>query len=213
MKVYITVPNLHWIHKTVANVLLKLLVNNLGYNLKIDFPTYKPFENNLHHCVENFIKGDFDYWLSIDSDNPPINNPLELIELDKDIIGLPTPIWHFTDKKGERPIYWNAYKYIKERDRYTEWSNKQGLQKVDAIGTGCLIISRRVFQNQEMRKAPFQRTFHENGIMKKGNDIAFCERARKQGFEIWANYDYPCMHFSEIELNQINNAINNLSEK
>ena len=150
------------------------------------------------------MEGDYNYWLSIDADNPPIDNPLDLVELDKDIIGLPTPVWHFTEKKkGERPIYWNAYDYVPEEDAYKEHLPRTGLQKVDAIGTGCFLIARRVFENPEMRKAPFERKLLEDGRVNKGNDISFCERARGQGFEIYSHYDYPCMHFNELELNEV----------
>jgi hypothetical protein len=153
------------------------------------------------------MAGDYDYWLNIDSDNPPINNPFDLIELDLDIVGLPTPVWHFTgEKPGERPMYENAYKYIPEKGAYTEWPNKEGLQKVDAVGTGCVLYARRVFENLEMRKAPFQRKYNVDGTVERGNDIAFCERAKAQGFLIFAHYDYRCLHFNNLELHEVARA-------
>lgn len=203
MKVLVTVPNTGWIHKNVAFALLKLQQDK-RYELKIILPTHNPLENNQHHIVKDFILGKFDYWLSFDSDNPPMNNPLDLIELNKDIIGCPTPVWHFSGKvKGERPIYWNAYDYVEDKKAYKEHETKEGLQKVDAIGTGCFLINKRVFENLEMRKAPFSRTLYPDGRVEKGNDISFCERAKKQGFEIFAHYSYPCNHFNELELTEV----------
>jgi len=96
-----------------------------------------------------------------------------------------------------------------EKDAYREHQEKRGLQKVDAVGTGCFLVHKRVF-NKEMQKAPFQRQYHEDGRVNKGNDISFCERARKQGFKIFAHYDYPCMHFNELELNEVCRAFDNL---
>lgn len=224
--VYITVPNVHWIHQHVVEKLLWLLMDK-RYRLKVNLPSRKPYENNLNHIVNEFMESGFDYWLNIDSDNPPRNNPLDLIKWDKDIMGLPTPVWHYANqKKGERPVYWTAFDLAPEEGKvvnidngkvelkrgYKEHPIREGLQKVDAIGTGCFIIARRVFENPEMRKTPFTRKLNPDGTVEKGNDISFCERARENGFEIYAHYDYPCNHFSELELNKMVEAFKNLYE-
>lgn len=202
-KVLISFPNTGWIHKLVFMAGAKLLSDS-RYKSTVIVPTHNPYENNLHHIRNDFIEGDFDYWLNIDADNPPMNNPLDLIDLDRDIIGCPTPVYHFADKiKGERPWYENAYQYVKEKDAYREWPTKEGLQKVDAVGTGCLLMARRVFDNPEMRKGCFSRVLYPDGRVERGNDIAFCERAKKQGFEIWAHYDYRCQHFNELEMHEV----------
>lgn len=215
MKILVSIPTSPanpYIHKHVLRTALRL-VQDKRYETVIMTPSHNPFENNLHHILNDFMDGDYDYWLNIDADNPPINNPLDLVEYDKDIIGLPTPVWHFDDAnkpKGESPIYWNAYKSVPEKGAYTEWPIKEGIQRVDAVGTGCLLIARRVFENKEMRKAPFERELNEDGTVNKGNDISFCEKATKQGVEIWAHYGYPCLHFNELELNEVIKAFNNL---
>ncbi len=201
--VLISFPNKGWIHKLVFMAGFKL-ASDSRYNTKIIIPTHSPYENNLHHIVNDFISGNYDYWLNIDADNPPMNNPLDLIELNKDIIGCPTPVYHFTDKvKGERPWYENAYQYVPEKDAYIEYPTKQGLQQVDAVGTGCTLIARRVFDHPELRKGAFTRKLNPDGTVKKGNDISFCERATKHGFEIFTHYDYRCQHFNEIEMHEM----------
>ena len=211
-RVLITVPNQHWIQKHVVHKLL-LLQQDSRYRIRIDFPSQKPFENNLHHIVRDFLRDDFDYWLSMDTDNPPRNNPLDLVEYDLDIVGLPTPIWHYKgDKSGERPIYWNAYDYDESTDAYREHQEREGLQKVDAIGTGCFLVARRVFEHPEMQKGAFIRKLYKDGRVYKGNDISFCERARENGFNIHAHFSYPCNHFSELELNEVVAAFRNLYE-
>lgn len=213
LRILVTVPNLHWIHKTVTHKLL-LLQTDGRYKLTISLPSHKPYENNLQHIIQDFISGGYDYWLSMDSDNPPMNNPLDLVELDKDVIGLPTPIWHYKgNKKGERPIYWNAYDYVKESDAYKEHLSREGLQRVDAIGTGCFLIARRVFLDKELRNTAFIRKLYENGTVNKGNDLSFSERCREKGFEIYCHFGYPCMHFTNLELNEVVGAFRNLYEK
>lgn len=211
-KILVSVPNTGSLHKHVVFALLKLQQDR-RYDLTIIQPTHNPYENNLHHIVGDFMNGDYYFWLSIDSDNPPLNNPLDLVELDRDIIGCPTPVWHFKgDKKGERPVYWNAYDYVAQEDAYREHHPRKGLQQVDAVGTGCFLVSKRVFLDPEMRRGAFTRKLNPDGTVNKGNDISFCERARDQGFEIYAHYDYPCMHFQRLELNEVVTAFRNLYE-
>lgn len=206
IKVLISIPNMHWIHKTVVHKAMYLLQDD-RYKINLIMPSYKPYVNNLHHIVQDFVNGNYDFWLNIDADNPPANNPLDLVKLDKDIIGLPTPIWHFTNsKKGERPVYLNAYDYDSSVDSYLEHQPQAGLQEVDAVGTGCILISKRVFQNKEMLKAPFARKWDENGTVNKGNDISFCERARNKGFKIFAHFNYICDHLSELSLLETHRA-------
>lgn len=208
--VLISCCNTHWIHKHVVHKLMLLLTDG-RHKVNIIMPSHKPFENNLHHVLNDFMEGDYDFWLNIDSDNPPIQNPLDLVQLDRDIIGLPTPIWHYTGN-GERPVYWNAYNYDETTGAYKEHQEKEGLQRVDAVGTGCILMSRRVFEKPEMRKAPFMREWNEDGTVEKGNDIKFCERARKNGYEVYAHFGYGCDHFSELSLSETVNAFKNMYE-
>ncbi len=210
IRVLIAVPNSGIIHKHVSFALLKIQLDT-RYDLRIIQPTHSPSDNNRHHIFNDFLAEGEDYLLMIDSDNPPLNNPLDLIALDKDVITCPTPVWHFTGAiKGERPIYENAYKYVPEKDAYTEWPDKVGLQRVDAVGTGCILIARRVLEHPGMRKGANQRTLNSDGTVNKGGDIMFSETARECGFEIYAHYNYRCMHFQEVELHEVARAFSEL---
>lgn len=205
--ILVTVPNQHWVQKHVVHKMMLLLTDG-RYRVNIQEPSHKPYVNNLQHIVNEFMEGQFDFWLNIDADNPPTQNPLDLVKLDKSIIGLPTPVWHFVgNKEGERPIYFNAYDYESVSDMYSEHQPQEGLQMVDAVGTGCVLIARRVFAHSDLRYGAFQRTWNRDGTMDKGNDIAFCERARRAKFDIYCHYDYPCDHFSELSLLEVLRAM------
>lgn len=210
--VLVTITNEQWIHRGVVHKIM-LLMQDPRYKLHIIMPYITPYENNLHRIVNTFMASKCEFWLNIDSDNPPMDNPLDLIELDLDIVGCPTPVWHFTNTiENEKPIYENVYKYVSNKHAYTEWIDKDGLQEVDAVGTGCILISRRVFENPEMRKAPFRRKLNPDGTVRRGTDISFCERAKKNGFIVHAHYDYRCQHHNELELNEIMNAFYKLNK-
>lgn len=195
-----TVPNLGWIHKTVCFV-TDALIQEPGVSLRR--PTHRPYENNQHHMLREFLNGPWDWWLSMDADNPPMRNPLELIALDKDIVGLPTPVWHYTGQTGERPIYLNVYRRVD--DGYKEWLPQEGLQEVDAVGTGCFLMARRVAEQLAFAK-PFNRTHYDDGRVEYGNDLAFCQRAKAAGFTIWAHFDYMCRHWNEVDLVEVMQA-------
>jgi len=208
-----TSPKWPYLHKKVGMFIWRL-ARDIRYELHPIWPTHNPYENNLHHSLLDFMAQDHDFWLNIDADNPPYNNPLDLVVLDKDIIGLPTPVWHWAgnEKPKERPVYWTGYDYIPSKNAYKEHLPRKGLQRVDAIGTGCFLISRRVFLDPFMRLGPFMRGWNTDGTVKKGNDIAFSERVRGQGFKLYMHYGYPCMHFNELELNEVVKAFKNLYE-
>lgn len=208
-KVLVTVPNTGWIHKHVYFA-LSALERDSKCDVTVMLPTHRPFENNLHHIIVDFLKGDWDYWLTFDDDNPPTRNPLDLIEYNVDIIGCPTPVYHNTNKEGERFWYFNAYDYVPEKKAYKEHLPQSGLQKVDAIGTGCILFKRRVFEHPDLQKGAFTRKLNPDGTVNKGNDISFCERAREAGFDIYTHYDYPCRHFNEVELQEMIIGVNTL---
>ena len=87
-----------------------------------------------------------------------------------------------------------------------------GLQEVDAVGSGCFLVSRRVMYDLRF-KEPFMRQWNREGLVEKGCDFSFCDKVKAAGYKVWANYDYPCRHFNEIELTEIIQAFNSLSER
>ena len=194
-KVLISVPNTGWIHKIVGIALLRLIQDN-RVAATIIMPSHNPYENNLNHIAKDFVNGEYDFWLNIDSDNPPLNNPIDLVFLDLDMVALPTPQCHI-DKNhpGERPYYWVACNRVE--GGYKEHQNKSGLQEVDAVGSGCMLISRRVLLRI---KKPFERIYDEDGCVTIGADFNFCRKVKEAGFKIHVNYNYPCQHFKEVEM-------------
>lgn len=189
---------------------LLMLQTDRRYGTTFWLPTRRPYENNQHHIIVDLLKGDWEYWLSIDADNPPMNNPLDLVELGLDFVGLPTPIWC----GGVPPIYWNAYSWHQEKMAYKPFQDCAGLQEVDAVGSGCFVASRRVFEHPSMQRGCFSRTLREDGTVEYGNDMAFCQRAKRAGFSIHCHFGYPCRHFSEVDMHEIGVSFKDLlSEK
>lgn len=203
-KILVTVPNEGWVRKELAQVLMNLMIDD-RYSLTFRLPQARPLENNLHEIINAFVEGDWDYWLSIDADTIPKSNPLDLVELDLDIVGCPTPIWKYGGK-GVRPIQWNAYKFDPTDELFYDQYGK-GLQRVDAVGGGCLLVARRVFLDKSMQEGAFARFTRPDGTVRYGNDLSFCIRAKERGWKIWAHFDYTCEHWKECPLNDIASAM------
>lgn len=197
--VYITQPNGNgWMHKSVHFALCRIL-GDRRYRVRHDAPTHRPYVDNLHRCMHDFLDGGEDFWLSIDDDNPPQNNPLDLIDLDLDLVGLPTPVWH-SAVPGDRPWYFNALDAV--GDGWKPHESCEGLQEVDAIGSGCFIVSRRVMLALRDQQ-PFMRQWRSDGTVEVGCDYSFCRKVKAAGFRIWAHFDYLCEHFNELPLLEV----------
>ena len=199
--VYVTVPNgSGWIHKKVHFALCRILSDG-RYRVRHDCPTHSPYVHNLHKCAEDFLNGGEDFWLSMDDDNPPLNNPLDLVELDCDVVGLPTPVWH-SGVPGDRPFYFNALDEVEDGFVPLPPERWQGLQEVDAIGSGCFLVSRRVVAELEWDQ-PFMRQWDKRGMVTMGGDYSFSQKVRAAGFKIFAHFDYQCEHLNELPLQEV----------
>lgn len=204
--VYLTVPTTGWLHKRTHFAVCRMLTDR-RHQVRHDAPTHSPYVNNLHRCMLDFLKSSDEFWLTIDADNPPLKNPLDLIEKNLDVIGFPTPVWA-NMKKGDRPWYFNALDRTPQGFKPHEPC--QGLQEVDAVGSGCLLIARRVIEKLRWQQ-PFMRQWLHDGTVGVGGDFSFCIKAKAAGFKIWAAFDYLCDHHNELSLLETINAFGELN--
>jgi len=165
-KILISVPNGNGlIHKHVVFYLMHVMAER-RFDVNVILPTNSPYVNNLHKIRLDFLKGDYTHWLTLDADNPPRRGvePLENTFEDFDIVGYPTPVWHNdASRPGDYPIYWNVMREVCEDGEFKGWKPyeiMEGIQRVDAVGSGCLLIARRVMEEM---KSPFMRGWDENG--------------------------------------------------
>ena len=199
-RVLVTVPNEGWVRKELMETMLSLLMDQ-RYVLRFNFPVIKPIEESRNQLAKLFMSEGHDYWLSIDCDNVPMRNPLDLVALDKDIVGAPYPVGHGITRKGQNPVGLSGYVWHEESKGYVSDPRPYGLKRVDAVATGCILIARRVLESKAMMDGgPFTRPLNEDGTQKIGEDYAFCDKALKNGFEVWCNFDLPVMHIKEVEL-------------
>lgn len=142
----------------------------------------------MKNAIIDFAReNDFDYVFFVDTD--VILHPktlVTLIEAQKDIVA--EVFWSkWTPEDIYAPNAWdyNAYE-LKSADRLAEW-RVPGLYQIGMTGA-CILLSKPVIQNP---------TVHYGNIPNLliwGEDRHFCIRAAVNGYEIWLDTHYPCIH-------------------
>lgn len=175
------------------------------YQFSFSLPTDRPIANNRNKIAKRFLAGDWDYLFMLDSDNPPLyqRNIFDLLDFDKDVIAGICP------GLGTDGIRFHVYKFGKEYPKKLIFKQyppieRDGLKQVDAVGTGCIFIKRKVL---EKVKRPFEDLFDEDGILITNDDMAFSHKCKQAGFEIWVHWDYACSHFKTVDLLQMTHLI------
>lgn len=142
--------------------------------------------------VQDFLASDAEVLLSIDDDVIPHPTFPEIVQHDVDVVGCPYPMIRSLASICVPAVFEpgvNGQAQIR-RDPY----GQQGLQEVYAIGTGCIAIQRRVLEHPKLKHNPFMYGFDTHGILVESDDLKFCRRVRKAGFEVYCDYSRPADH-------------------
>jgi len=188
----------------MMNFLLKL--TQLGFNPSLGMvqDTYAPMARNV--LTEQFIsmqgerrgfkKPEIKIVLWADADNNfTVQDFLSLLTsfsvLDLDICGARYLM------RGNLKESVCAFRREEEGYRAVE-KEGQGLQEVDGIGFGMLLMKAEVLEKLFLKhkKALFQTPYYngwENGEF-RGEDLFFCELAQKAGYSIWVNHEIKIGH-------------------
>lgn len=198
IKVLVSFLNQGDIYPTITSI-MAIIRSDPRFDVTIEYPTEQPVDNNRNLIARRVIEGGYDFIVMIDgNDTIPQFNPLDLIELDKDIVGAAYPQWR------EGDIYWVAVDKVPNGYKPIPPERREGLQEIDAIGTGCICIKRKVLEHI---KAPFERKWSEQGIQLLGQDFYFCEKAKLAGFEVWVDWTKVCDHLKTVSLLSILNLL------
>lgn len=164
------------------------------YNIRIDLR-----EGCYVHQSRNkiFRMCQDDYLMFIDSDMAfPADGLQKLIELDKDIVG-----GLYFNRKDALPLAFNDNG--KGRYRAIDEIPDKPFQ-CDAIATGFMLIKQKVIEgfykainDKKLKQLPFDFIRYEEDGFELGEDMAFCNRAKKLGFEIWCDPTINIVHIGK----------------
>ena len=160
------------------------------------------------------LKHGYDYLFFIDADNPvPRDTLVKLLEDDKDVVGVPY-LKRKPNEKGEHTLcafYMRRQGGMRLYDPIKTFREGGYLHRIDACGTGCMLIKRKVLEevNKRHPNKPFQFgnliSFNEGdktidiakGLKRTmSEDLEFCERAADAGFEIWLDTRIRPLHLT-----------------
>jgi len=207
--IYVAVLNQGWIRTELVQLLVDL-THQGKYRLFLSYPSQKPISYNRNLAVKNFLdKPEYDYLLFLDGDIVPPLNILDLALYDKDIIGGVC----FGYLRAENFGYGIVPFVMRQNEKGTydvmNLDGTEGLVECDGIGSGCMLIKREVL---EKMKYPFKNIYDEDGIKLRGLDFNFCTESKKKGFKVWAHLNYPCGHYTDMDLATIYRAMTESEE-
>ncbi len=147
--------------------------------------------NEMTASFLNVTNADFLLWVDSDISFPPYAVS-RLMSYDLDIVGGV----YFRKEREARPLIFDYH----DGGFHTRYAvPRVGLFEVDGLGTGFMLIKRRVLErfNPDVVKAigpPFGIGVDDKG-KEVGEDLAFCKRAKQTlGYKIWADPSIPLMH-------------------
>lgn len=172
--------------------------------------------------VEDFLDSGCDVMWSLDSDIVPPRHVLDLLTMHGDkwqAAGAPYPIFMAQPGESQRQIVVTAYKSI---DPHPETKKPrlapcavpfEGVDFVDGLATGCLLLKREVFEKLE--KPYFE--FKYDPVTRapiEGEDIGFCLKLHRLGIKFFTDFGMVCKHYkNNLDLLELNNYATNLANK
>lgn len=185
-----------WLHKELVAVLMEM-ARDRRVQLDSFFPTMMPVEQARNTAIKGFLEDNYTHLMFIDDDTVPQRNPVDLVFLNLDIVGMVYPI------RKKSSITSSAYRYLGANQFIPVQTppRTDNPIMVDAVASGMMVISREVLEVLK-NKQPFMRKWDEQGICSMGSDFNFCLKAKEAGFKIWAHFGYRCKHFKESDLGQ-----------
>lgn len=164
------------------------------------------------------LKGNFDYLLFVDDDNPiPPDTLQRFLEDDRDIVVAPI-LGRNPSPDGEhrlcafysREIRLADGRPLRLYDPIRQFREMGPLHRVDAAGTGCMLIKRRVlealhaahgeniFEFGDIRFDPVEVDGATYRRRTMSEDCEFSERAVDAGFEIWLDDRVRPFHITGV---------------
>ena len=188
MRVIVGLPALNDMKGLMVQSLIGVLMSTKGHSLHVSMSLgVRQAHEARNAIIEQAYRNDkgFDTILFIDDDMVFGPQTLTgLLDRDKDICGVLYPGRH---EGGKR----NVFRLDRQTDEYEHQHllARNGVQEVDAIGAGVLLVKRAVFD-----KIGPPWFFYQDGLTE---DIAFCKRSTSCGFQVWCDTDLPVGHIGD----------------
>jgi len=195
--IVVGIPAVAWIYTRAAISLFRLLRDELPPESVTIFESgFASWISKRNQIVRHFLARPpaFSHLLLLDSDMIfPVGMVPRLLAADKDVIGAPytlrVPPFGVVGGSAVSPDGRGR------REGACCWPAEigQGLQRVNKIGGGVMLIKRRVLQTMAGTGPVWFYAPEEYG---DADDYWFCEKAEAAGFEIWMDTDLDLGHMT-----------------
>lgn len=185
VSIMIAVPAMEMVNAEFAQHLAMAAANLVAHGIKINcaFNIGSVITIARRNLVEIFLKSDFDYIWWVDSDMKfPIDSPVRLLKRNKPIVGVnyrrrrfPNP--NFTGMSGSAGSY----------TEFQTTDNSPSMELIDVLPHGCVLVKREVYE--KIPQPHYLQEFIPELNLEIGEDIFFCNQAKKAGYEIWCDQE------------------------
>lgn len=183
--IMIAVPSMEMVNAEFAQHLAMAAANMVANGIKINcaFNIGSVITIARRNLVDIFLKSDFDYIWWVDSDMKfPIDAPIRLLMRQKEIVGVnyrrrrfPNP--NFTGMSGTAGSY----------TEFVTSDNSPAMEMIDVLPHGCVLVKREVYE--KIPQPHYLQEFIPELNLEIGEDIFFCNQAKKAGYEIWCDQE------------------------
>ncbi len=194
MQLSICVPAGDKVHtvfaKSLANLTSRLTKLSIDWNLHI--VSSSVVCESRTQLAKEALGSDATHLLWLDSDMYfPASVVLDLLSHKKDIVAA-------TYSTRYAPYRTVAFTNPNDTNERLDISN--GLHKVWAVGMGCMLVTRQVFE--DLPKPWFAHEYNKTLDTHSGEDIYFCNQAMHHGYEVYVDADIKLAHIG-IKANQL----------
>ncbi len=199
LRVHVFLMNTGYIREELSKWRVKW-AGDARYDVTIEGARHRPISSNRNKVTKRFLAGEADFIMMIDDDVVPAQNPLDLLQMNLDIVICPTPMFA-QGRTGDYPIHMNV-ELLEHPDGLEDHyvlARPDPIMEIATGGTGCVIIARRVLEHPDLHPA-FADLYDEDGIRTLTEDVTFIRRARQAGFRAWVAMEYRCSHYKEVDL-------------
>ena len=151
---------------------------------------YRVTNQSRNLLVHKMLNGPWTHILMLDSDMVfPAGTLGRLLSHDVDIVGG----FYLRKVRGNLPC---AARFGDDGRPMSVWPMPT-LEEVDAIGTGAILIKRKVFEDIEppwFEYRPVEPSWDDSKVEQISEDYVFCDKARDAGYKIYVDGSLICGH-------------------
>lgn len=183
--IMIAVPSMEMVNAEFAQHLAMAAANMVAHGIKINcaFNIGSVITIARRNLVDIFLKSDFDYIWWIDSDMKfPIDTPLRLLARDKPIVGA-----NYRRRRFPNPNFTGMTGSAGNFQEFHTTDNSPAMELIDVLPHGLVLVKREVYE--KIPQPHYLQEYVPELNLEIGEDIFFCQQAKKSGYEIWCDQE------------------------